>query len=623
MAEIKFYQDAAKTIQVYPEINPDGNYPGVTVGLADNLTSEEGITDEDTWQYRTSGGELDISDGYAQLSKLIGHSESSTIEEKLTYTITSAETLEISVNTATFRSQISTSGVYDFVYVPIVASSSTDVYLLDSSTFAKAMEMTTGTYTFTYGASISVEDESSRISGTFNQSTFVTKVNQAPGNYTFIYNGSNWTLNGTTVTMSQYGITTTGSEVEGDQIIVIYTANQWQYSNEWVDMSTYGITTTTRENIGDTIIVNYTANQWQLNSAAVTLGTYGITITSGTPTADDLIKINYIAEQTGVVLNSNPTELLSTGMNLFNKEGTQIFTGKKINSDGSWSDNANYNVIYFKVTPETYTIENLKNENLGYAAYSETIPVSGTAFSETLTVVTSSEWATTLVNTETKSHYLIEDEGYLAVTVPTDMSQICCHLTWEGVQDGVYENYYTYSLNIPYSDINNTVITDYGLVNLDDTEEYYDEIDFEEQKFYKRTARLPYSAANLATVQALDVPYLYDDNYIYYGIATVIYTLEDSSYTYKVSNYGTEEFIDSDMDLTATIIYQNNLKDKLRFSAEVIDNKVDTLDSTSEGWTDQYPSAACLNNYINGTVSMGSIKINNQAVLEYTTVETW
>ena len=48
MAEIKFYQDPAKEVQVYPEINPDGNYPGVTVGLADNLSSTDGIIDVDT-----------------------------------------------------------------------------------------------------------------------------------------------------------------------------------------------------------------------------------------------------------------------------------------------------------------------------------------------------------------------------------------------------------------------------------------------------------------------------------------------------------------------------------------------------------------------------------------------
>ena len=87
MATIKFYSDSEKTNQVYPEINPDGNYPGVTVGLANNLVSPDGITDTDTWIYRSTGGELDVSDGYADLKKLIGSTESSTIEESLTYNL--------------------------------------------------------------------------------------------------------------------------------------------------------------------------------------------------------------------------------------------------------------------------------------------------------------------------------------------------------------------------------------------------------------------------------------------------------------------------------------------------------------------------------------------------------
>ena len=114
-------------------------------------------------------------------------------------------------------------------------------------------------------------------------------------------------------------------------------------------------------------------------------------------------------------------------------------------------------------------------------------------------------------------HYEPQDQGYLCVAT-TDLDNLCCHLTWEGLNDEVYESYYDYSLNIPYTDENGTTITTYGLVNLDDTTEYYDEIDFNNYKFYKRTTRIAYSAENLATVQALDVPYLYDSNYIYYGI---------------------------------------------------------------------------------------------------------
>ena len=94
MASIKFYSDSEKTNQVYPEINPDGNYPGVTVGLANNLVSPDGITDSDTWIYRSTGGELDVSDGYADLKRLIGSTESSTILKYL-YTPNSSNLLPL------------------------------------------------------------------------------------------------------------------------------------------------------------------------------------------------------------------------------------------------------------------------------------------------------------------------------------------------------------------------------------------------------------------------------------------------------------------------------------------------------------------------------------------------
>jgi hypothetical protein len=346
-------------------------------------------------------------------------------------------------------------------------------------------------------------------------------------------------------------------------------------------MLEYGITTTSRENIGDTIVISYTANEWQLNNTSVTLSNYGIAISSGTVTVDDIIEINYIAQQTGVVLNSNPSKLLSIGLNQFDKDGTKIFSGYSIDNNGDIVSTSNNYVVYFKVTPETYTIELVTTgaATLGKIGFIETIPTTSSSV-ELLTAVSSSEWADSLINNTTRQHVLVEDEGYLCVSTP-NIADLCCHLTWEGVNEGVYESYYEYSFNIPYSDANGTVITDYGLVNLDDTEEYYDELNLTDGKFYKRTARLPYSASNLATVQALDVPYMFDSNYIYYGVETVVYTLADNSNTYKVSNYGTEELVGSDMDLTVIIIYQDNLKDKLRFSAEVIDNKVNALNTSS------------------------------------------
>ena len=586
MAQIKFYQDKAKTIQVYPEIDPDSNLPGVTVGLANNLVSPDGITDTDEWQYRSTGGELDVSDGYADLRKLIGSTETSTIEESLVYNLLTTGVSAITVNTTTFKTQISNTGTYNFIYTPVITYSSALVSHLNKSTFANYVGMVTSTYTFTYRADITRQDSGSVITN-FNQDTFVAKVNETPGSYIFTYDGSNWKLDGNNVTLSQYGITV-GSVQSGATFTIYYANNSWYLGANAVSMTNYGITTSGTEQVGNTIAINYSANQWQLDGDAVTLSNYGITITTGTPAIDDTIQIIFTAQQIGVVVTSNPTGLYAVGLNQFDKNGNQIFNNYTINSSGAITSASGSYVIFFKcIDGEVYTIYNTNANSTVRVGYSSTRPTTSTTLT-LLNTVSSSEWADNLVNNSYMGHYLPTGEGYIAVAT-TDLDDLCCHLTWEGINDEVYESYFDYTFPIPYKDENGTVISTYGLVNLDDSEEYYDEIDFAEGKWIKRTARIEYSAANLATVQAMDVPYLYDSEWIYYGVEPTEYTLAESSSSYRMSDYGTEEFIGSSLPLTATIFYQDNLRNKLMYSCEVIDNKVTSMSSSS---TDiEYPSA--------------------------------
>lgn len=591
MATIKFYSDREKTNQVYPDINPDGNYPGVTVGLANNLVSPDGITDTDTWQYRSTGGELDVSDGYADLRKLIGSTTSSTIQESLSYNLLTTGVTAISVDDTTFKTQISTSGTYNFIYTPTITYNSALVYSLNKTTFANYTNKTTGTYVFTYTPVLAQVDTSSVIAS-FNSSTFISKVNETPDTYTFNYDGSNWKLTdsthaATTVTMSQYGITTTGTENDGDSITIYYTSNSWYYNNSAVSMASYGITTTGTETIGDSISISYTSNDWQLNNSVVSLSNYGISITTGVPEIEDNIQIVFVAEQIGAIVTSNPIGLFSIGLNQFDKNGTKILTGYTIDTNGSIISSTGKYVIYFKCLGDNcYTIYNTTSNSTIRAGYSATVPTTSSSVT-VLSAVSSSEWADSLVNNTYMTHYQPSSDGYLCIAT-TDIDNLCCHLTWEGLNEDVYESYYDYTLAIPYSDENGTVISNYGLVNLDSTTRYYDEIDFVENKFYKRTARIEYSASNLAEVQAMNVPYLYDSNYIYYGIDTITYNLDKTSSSYKMSDYGTEEFIGSALPLTATIFYQDNLRNKLMYSCEVIDNK--TSDILNNANNTYYPT---------------------------------
>ena len=68
---------------------------------------------------------------------------------------------------------------------------------------------------------------------------FATKVGNASGTYVFTYDGTDttWKLNGSTVTITQYGITVTGSPSNGDTVTVVFTAGNggWEALGKDVD----------------------------------------------------------------------------------------------------------------------------------------------------------------------------------------------------------------------------------------------------------------------------------------------------------------------------------------------------------------------------------------------------
>lgn len=68
---------------------------------------------------------------------------------------------------------------------------------------------------------------------------FGTKVSNKSGTYVFTYDGTatTWKLNGSTVTITQYGITVTGTPSNGDTVTVVYTAANggWEAIGKDVD----------------------------------------------------------------------------------------------------------------------------------------------------------------------------------------------------------------------------------------------------------------------------------------------------------------------------------------------------------------------------------------------------
>ena len=52
--------------------NTTGYYEGLSVGLADNLKSPDGVSENSAWLYRTTAGDASVSSGFANLQSIKG-----------------------------------------------------------------------------------------------------------------------------------------------------------------------------------------------------------------------------------------------------------------------------------------------------------------------------------------------------------------------------------------------------------------------------------------------------------------------------------------------------------------------------------------------------------------------
>ncbi len=224
---IKFYEDELKTKQVYPEIDPEGKYPGVTVGLAENLTSIDGVTDGSSFQYRSAASHTSIAtDGYAVLKKLHGaRSTTTTIPESIKYNLLTTGVKNITLALTTFKTQKNETGVYNFIFTPTISYTSNLISSINKATFARKMNAATGTFVFEFDAAIDYNDPSTIVSN-FNKNTFANKVLGTANTYEFTYATDNWYLGTEQVSLSQYGFTLNSTTLtEGMKITVYYTAN--------------------------------------------------------------------------------------------------------------------------------------------------------------------------------------------------------------------------------------------------------------------------------------------------------------------------------------------------------------------------------------------------------------
>lgn len=254
------------------------------------------------------------------------------------------------------------------------------------------------------------------------------------------------------------------------------------------------------------------------SSWSIDPSTYGITVT-GEPIAGDQIQVVYVKINRGLITVATPTSFVSTGWNLYNHAAGYARVVK-------------YSTEYGFMISGTY---------------------SALKFSETLS---GQQVAISPVN----GFFTIPSDGYVFVTGGNN-TDTAIWMTWsdwtEEANGGVFQAYSQTSIDLSGVMVN----FPNGMMKV---ENYYDEINLNIGKAYSRINCLAYTAENLEDVIASGVPYDTDTNYIY-AVRTepVVYNINlDGEYT--VSDHGTEIFTGTTVALTASALYGNDLKGKLR-----------------------------------------------------------
>lgn len=160
---------------------------------------------------------------------------------------TSTGITNATVSTSTFEERITTAGTHDFIYKsgPV---SMTPLYHM-------------------YGWNGSIIGNV-----TIDTAVYLTKINSGMGTTDFIFgNDGQWRIGppvshplaGTIVNLSEYGITVTRTDgnplSQGNYFSVPFVAPQWKYNNSDVTLSDYGISITGTPNAMDTVTVTYIA----------------------------------------------------------------------------------------------------------------------------------------------------------------------------------------------------------------------------------------------------------------------------------------------------------------------------------------------------------------------------
>ena len=317
--------------------------------------------------------------------------------------------------------------------------------------------------------------------------------------------------------------------------------NSWQYNNENISLDTYGIAVTGTPDEGNTITVNFVV---------------------GTP--DSVVTVVYTAAERGTIYVPQPTGFSATGFNQFDKD-TMVIDNATFAS-GTIASGAN-TVAYCRAKGG---VDN------GYVAYSEGEYIVGIGWCAALPEIGSAVVTTGASVAASLASIPFNNDGYVVVEV-TDTSDLCIHPKWSGAADTDYAEYVEPSvITFPLVDVEDVdlPLKTYGIPRIGAVP---DTLDLDAGIYIQRIGRLANTPANMSTVIGYGTDYDYDDNYIYYVLPQSVTYRVNISPNYIVNDWGTEEFLDTEIAVNAQTLYSQNLRDKLRTDVLTISTQIPAL----------------------------------------------
>lgn len=392
-----------------------------------------------------------------------------------------------------------------------------------------------------------------------NKYWFIYNASNTSGTYTFTLTSGNWDTDPYT-----YWITVALQQQEFD-------IENWTFTDDWTTFKAFVDRFRWRfRMLYDTDNSVWMLSDWTNTWTNADTTTRWITTPGSTDTVvyvnyfdectDGSIVVVFTAENAWTIVVSNPEKLVATGVNQY--DGLTYIDNAEINASGeivAWSNKVCYvyaygwvNNWYMWYSADGYIV------NCGRFA---TEPQVGDVLDQTNINVWTIE-----------CDMPFADTWYFVVEVSNDTG-LSIHPKRSGQQDTNTDAYDTSEVEIPTEDVNSTSLPT-NSIWLPAVGNYYDEIDFQTDRYIQRVQTMAMDYGDLATLvennaSNPDFVYDYDSNYIYYYDWTV--TTYDISWTrtYTANDYGTERFLDSnddiiDVPVEANTSYGSNLVDKLR-----------------------------------------------------------